>query len=193
MYFIFLQIFFIFFFFFFLMIRRPPRSTLFPYTTLFRSDPRRIFNRLASPRHLVLVMDVWSEYRCPLLGVAADTAIFLSLTGRNSLDYRQPGDGCFHVDLCTNNGVFGSSSDEIGTPPTCSVFSYRGDRTTFDLRMFGESWSARNVSPGEGWHLRAWSDCVLACVSVRACGVLVASGACRTISLTNRCRREAQI
>src|SRR2546425_3449828 len=28
------------FFFFFLMIRRPPRSTLFPYTTLFRSPPR---------------------------------------------------------------------------------------------------------------------------------------------------------
>src|SRR5947209_20269036 len=32
----FLSSFFIFFF-FFLMIRRPPRSTLFPYTTLFRS------------------------------------------------------------------------------------------------------------------------------------------------------------
>src|SRR5256885_10972300 len=28
---------FIYLFFFFLMIRRPPRSTLFPYTTLFRS------------------------------------------------------------------------------------------------------------------------------------------------------------
>src|SRR5256885_10251522 len=28
-------------FFFFLMIRRPPRSTLFPYTTLFRSRPGR--------------------------------------------------------------------------------------------------------------------------------------------------------
>src|SRR3712207_9473905 len=27
--------------FFFLMIRRPPRSTLFPYTTLFRSSGRR--------------------------------------------------------------------------------------------------------------------------------------------------------
>src|SRR5215510_15335387 len=27
--------------FFFLMIRRPPRSTLFPYTTLFRSESRR--------------------------------------------------------------------------------------------------------------------------------------------------------
>src|SRR5215471_10098668 len=37
------------FFFFFLMIRRPPRSTLFPYTTLFRSrrdaDSRHIFRR----------------------------------------------------------------------------------------------------------------------------------------------------
>src|SRR5260370_12094139 len=28
-------------YFFFLMIRRPPRSTLFPYTTLFRSPPIR--------------------------------------------------------------------------------------------------------------------------------------------------------
>src|SRR5437867_12765111 len=33
--------FFFLFFFFFLMIRRPPRSTLFPYTTLFRSIPNR--------------------------------------------------------------------------------------------------------------------------------------------------------
>src|SRR6266699_1431344 len=30
------------FFFFFLMIRRPPRSTLFPYTTLFRSSARGV-------------------------------------------------------------------------------------------------------------------------------------------------------
>src|SRR5215813_10557130 len=33
------------FFFFFLMIRRPPRSTLFPYTTLFRSNGRRAGRR----------------------------------------------------------------------------------------------------------------------------------------------------
>src|SRR2546421_4243311 len=32
----------LFFFFFFLMIRRPPRSTLFPYTTLFRSGVTRM-------------------------------------------------------------------------------------------------------------------------------------------------------
>src|SRR5256884_7472461 len=34
------------FFFFFLMIRRPPRSTLFPYTTLFRSLVEAEFRRL---------------------------------------------------------------------------------------------------------------------------------------------------
>src|SRR5215467_15732398 len=40
------------FLFFFLMIRRPPRSTLFPYTTLFR--PGRLPRRRAGPgpRHL---------------------------------------------------------------------------------------------------------------------------------------------
>src|SRR5437016_14628425 len=36
--FILYMFFYLIFFFFFLMIRRPPRSTLFPYTTLFRSD-----------------------------------------------------------------------------------------------------------------------------------------------------------
>src|SRR5215469_18162482 len=35
------------FLFFFLMIRRPPRSTLFPYTTLFRSWPAPLAPALA--------------------------------------------------------------------------------------------------------------------------------------------------
>src|SRR5689334_24638356 len=39
------------FFFFFLMIRRPPRSTLFPYTTLFRSAPAGTM--LAGPRDVI--------------------------------------------------------------------------------------------------------------------------------------------
>src|SRR5215217_8322823 len=44
------------FLFFFLMIRRPPRSTLFPYTTLFRSGaprlrpPRRTARPARGPR-----------------------------------------------------------------------------------------------------------------------------------------------
>src|SRR2546422_9886931 len=37
-------------FFFFLMIRRPPRSTLFPYTTLFRSGPPAPRTAAASSR-----------------------------------------------------------------------------------------------------------------------------------------------
>src|SRR6266571_3960898 len=37
------------FVFFFLMIRRPPRSTLFPYTTLFRSETRRSWRRTTGP------------------------------------------------------------------------------------------------------------------------------------------------
>src|SRR5688572_31928465 len=37
-------------FFFFLMIRRPPRSTLFPYTTLFRSAEIRVPSSSSTPR-----------------------------------------------------------------------------------------------------------------------------------------------
>src|SRR2546430_11587221 len=36
--------------FFFLMIRRPPRSTLFPYTTLFRSSPSGAGEDARAPR-----------------------------------------------------------------------------------------------------------------------------------------------
>src|SRR3712207_7775702 len=32
------------------MIRRPPRSTLFPYTTLFRSEPRSLSPVTSTPR-----------------------------------------------------------------------------------------------------------------------------------------------
>src|SRR2546430_1191712 len=53
-----------FFFFFFLMIRRPPRSTLFPYTTLFRS---LLITGEESPAQVKL--------RAERLGGAADVAI----------------------------------------------------------------------------------------------------------------------
>src|SRR3989454_7531636 len=39
----------VFSFFFFLMIRRPPRSTLFPYTTLFRTDRAALTTALTHP------------------------------------------------------------------------------------------------------------------------------------------------
>src|SRR2546430_13635835 len=40
-------------FFFFLMIRRPPRSTLFPYTTLFRSQASKIEAEIAYGERLL--------------------------------------------------------------------------------------------------------------------------------------------
>src|SRR2546422_4985221 len=46
-----------FFFFFFLMIRRPPRSTLFPYTTLFRSSPTTGEDR--QPRN---IYELWRSF-----------------------------------------------------------------------------------------------------------------------------------
>src|SRR5689334_6538450 len=68
-----------FFFFFFLMIRRPPRSTLFPYTTLFRSariplrrfvlavkDPAIIaFTTTSSDAALPLAMQRMTEFGVP--------------------------------------------------------------------------------------------------------------------------------
>src|SRR5437870_10677412 len=59
------------FFFFFLMIRRPPRSTLFPYTTLFRSVVGIVRNilirnalRLALARRHILEAVVGDRERC---------------------------------------------------------------------------------------------------------------------------------
>src|SRR5687768_17766052 len=53
-------------FFFFLMIRRPPRSTLFPYTTLFRSQlcptsfmrpRRRYMNTVPALKYCIVIFD----------------------------------------------------------------------------------------------------------------------------------------
>src|SRR5687768_6901113 len=69
-FFFFFLYFFSFLFFFFLMIRRPPRSTLFPYTTLFRSG-RDI------PRAVANLERVWNSYNTgfPLDFVFVDDVI----------------------------------------------------------------------------------------------------------------------
>src|SRR5574344_2666464 len=59
---------FLFIFFFFLMIRRPPRSTLFPYTTLFRSlyaVPAGCAGRGRDPRHPRRSEEHTSELQSP--------------------------------------------------------------------------------------------------------------------------------
>src|SRR3712207_7195606 len=46
------------YFFFFLMIRRPPRSTLFPYTTLFRSQEQIV----ARMNEILKQMSQWDSF-----------------------------------------------------------------------------------------------------------------------------------
>src|SRR5436309_11527782 len=63
------------FFFFFLMIRRPPRSTLFPYTTLFRS-------RLGQTVHID--GDVGGHFGSPFTSaLASPLGPSVTLTGRS--------------------------------------------------------------------------------------------------------------
>src|SRR3989454_9286894 len=57
--------------FFFLMIRRPPRSTLFPYTTLFRSIPGRRAEEGGFPEELVGLVNV-DHYLAPVVRHPAD-------------------------------------------------------------------------------------------------------------------------
>src|SRR3712207_8062308 len=67
------------------MIRRPPRSTLFPYTTLFRSGDR-ILNRELS----------WLDFNARVLALAADPLVpllekakFLAIFGQNLDEFFQ--------------------------------------------------------------------------------------------------------
>src|SRR3712207_7913688 len=63
------------FYLFFLMIRRPPRSTLFPYTTLFRSDVRHAAARRSLAHQLVEVLLVGRVLAGKAGGPHAGTAV----------------------------------------------------------------------------------------------------------------------
>src|SRR2546425_4538893 len=59
------------------MIRRPPRSTLFPYTTLFRSDQRHIIegqsHRQGRLQHVVIV-SASTRDACPEFPVGSSSS-----------------------------------------------------------------------------------------------------------------------
>src|SRR3712207_7346107 len=59
------------------MIRRPPRSTLFPYTTLFRSRAITMFLSWNLDQYL-------REVRCPVLALHGDTDAYGSVGDRKS-------------------------------------------------------------------------------------------------------------
>src|SRR5260370_30638335 len=70
------------------MIRRPPRSTLFPYTTLFRSDPTRV----------------------TIVVGAADPALVVTKSGPAAMNMAQWGN--FGIDV-QNNGRLEEHTSEL--------------------------------------------------------------------------------
>src|SRR2546430_12147452 len=57
-------------YFFFLMIRRPPRSTLFPYTTLFRSTIGALVGGYAAAHYAQKLPQAWIRGLVIVVGVA---------------------------------------------------------------------------------------------------------------------------
>src|SRR5258708_29646515 len=81
--------------FFFLMIRRPPRSTLFPYTTLFRSQPHAhhyrmetIFARDELDRHGYL-LDI-AVVKQHLDGLIARVAVAVERSEEHTSELQSP-------------------------------------------------------------------------------------------------------
>src|SRR5574344_110556 len=92
--------------FFFLMIRRPPRSTLFPYTTLFRSPDiiREGTHEVHSPDIEDFYLKIASEWHCVS---SVDVPVFLAV-------------GAPH-DKCSRILIHAGPDFSIG--PECTVVS----------------------------------------------------------------------
>src|SRR2546422_3324424 len=66
------------------MIRRPPRSTLFPYTTLFRSNTNYIIG--FPPAAAAIIVD--GDFPRPLTGLLPDRCFHLSAIGPDAAWFR---------------------------------------------------------------------------------------------------------
>src|SRR6266480_7934362 len=67
------------------MIRRPPRSTLFPYTTLFRSEPERTLGEPVITQHVILIITQseqgFGRVRLQFLRIVQSTLRCIALRG----------------------------------------------------------------------------------------------------------------
>src|SRR5256886_10142225 len=122
--------------FFFLMIRRPPRSTLFPYTTLFRSVTLRATPAAGS------VFTGWSGGGCS--GTALCTVTVAGATSV-SADF-----GVATVTLTvartgSGSGVLKSEDGGIGCPVTCAATYAPGTTVTLTAQAdLGSSLGGRS-------------------------------------------------
>src|SRR3712207_8336365 len=98
------------------MIRRPPRSTLVPYTTLFRSDPRR--RRLATRRWgaAVAVVPHLSWHDCGMsrtrLSTTADDDLLQGARDRKCTRLNSS-----HANISYAAFCFKNTPDTCTTPP----------------------------------------------------------------------------
>src|SRR5206468_12737346 len=82
----------LFFFIFLLLLRRPPRSTLFPYTTLFRSEDD-VEPGVAGDRRLVLAVAGAADLVAGRLEDLDDPLVQVPLGGQGQADRRGGGRG----------------------------------------------------------------------------------------------------
>src|SRR2546429_69728 len=87
-------IYFVFFFFFFLMIRRPPRSTLFPYTTLFRSLEARSLGLLDVHQRDDVVAEVAVHHVADVAHLHAEGCVFEGLDHGTAAEVAQIATRC---------------------------------------------------------------------------------------------------
>src|SRR2546429_7045828 len=103
-------------FFFFLMIRRPPRSTLFPYTTLFRSLEHHGHAVAAQAAQRVLV------HVQQLLAVELDAAVHLRMLDRKSTRLNSSHGYISYAVFCLKkkkNKFYTSSCTELLSDESC--------------------------------------------------------------------------
>src|SRR3712207_8728754 len=97
------------------MIRRPPRSTLFPYTTLFRSIS--LFQAVGRPgldaRRIGLREDLGAAVLADVLGVVADQPVALAGDAVLDLDRKSTRLNSSHANI--SHAVFCLKKTEDGT------------------------------------------------------------------------------
>src|SRR3712207_8324123 len=91
------------------MIRRPPRSTLFPYTTLFRSDAPFVFARIMIALHTVMPPSTVALVDQVLEEVRKGAGWHLFWTGLTLALWS--GVGGLEVMLCAINRAYGVDDD----------------------------------------------------------------------------------
>src|SRR5579864_6066678 len=122
------------FFFFFLMIRRPPRSTLFPYTTLFRSNRKRSRGTCPGPQ-----FSAW-EARGQKVEIArkSNSRLFpLKIPGlQESWHCRRPGPGwsCLAVELPKTSSLR-LQSDWLPATPAGALCDFGFCESAFACRL----------------------------------------------------------